>query len=74
VLIELDRKLVVDSIVDRNTNQAKFSSIISDCQALLQQHPNFKISFARRQVNFVAHTLAGASSLHARHQQFNLIP
>jgi len=74
VLIELDCKLVVDSIVDRNTKQAEFGSIISDCQALLQQHPNFKISFARRQANFVAHTLAGASRLHARHQQFDLIP
>jgi hypothetical protein len=55
VLIELDCKLVINSIFDRNTNQAEFGSIISDCQVLLQQHPNFKISFARRQANFVAH-------------------
>ena len=46
--IELDCKLVDDSIVDKNTNQADFGSIISDGQALLQQHPNFKISFAMR--------------------------
>jgi len=72
VLIELDCKLVVDCIVDRNTNQAEFGSIISDCQALLQ-HPNFKISFARRHANVVAHTLAKASRLHASHQQFDLI-
>jgi len=44
------------------------------CQTLLQQHPNFKISFARRQANYVAHTLAWASRLHVRHQQFDLIP
>lgn len=37
VLIKLDCKLMVDSIIDRNTNQVEFNSIISDSQALLQQ-------------------------------------
>jgi len=47
---------------------------IFDCQALLQQHSNFKISFARRQTNYVTHNLTGASRLHAHHQQSDLIP
>jgi hypothetical protein len=52
----------------------EFGSIISECQWLLQHYPNFKISFVRRQANFVAHTLARASRLNARHQEFDLIP
>jgi hypothetical protein len=61
VFIELDCKLVIDSIVDRKTNQAEFGCIIFDCQALLQQHPNFKISFAMRQSNYVVYTLRQGS-------------
>lgn len=45
VHFELDCKLVVDSILDRTNNQAKFGNIISICK--LSQSPNFKISFVR---------------------------
>jgi len=45
--IELDCKLVVDSICDKNNNQAEFGNIIPDCRALLQQFTNFKISLSR---------------------------
>jgi len=74
VHIELDFKLVVDSICDKNNNQAEFGNIIADCRSLLQQFANFKISFVRRQVNVVAHSLARVSILHARHHVFDLIP
>ena len=74
MLIELDCKLVVDSIFDRNSNQVEFGSIISECRSLLKHYPNYKISFVRRQANFVAHTLARASRLNARYQEFDLIP
>jgi len=74
VLIELDCKLVIDSIFYRNSNQAEFGSIISECRSLLKHYSNFKISFVRRQTNFVARMLARASRLNARHQEFNLIP
>jgi len=57
VHIELDCKVVVDSIVDGNNNQAEFGNTISEYQSLLQQYHNFKISFVRRQTNIVAHTL-----------------
>jgi ribonuclease HI len=74
VHIELDCKLVVDSICDKNNNQAEFGNIIADCRSLLQQFTNFKISFVRRQANVVAHSLARVSILHARHHVFDLIP
>jgi len=58
VQIELNCKLVVDSICDKNNNQGEFGSIIDDCKSLLQQFTNFKISFVRRQLNVVAHSFA----------------
>jgi len=66
----LDCKLVVD----RTNNQAEFGNIIPICKSLLSQSPNFKISFVRRQANFVAHSLAKVSRMHARHQMFDLVP
>jgi len=74
VRIELDRKLVVDSIFDRTNNQSEFGNIIHMCRSLLQQFSNFKISFVRRQVNYVAHGLARESKLYARHHIFDSIP
>lgn len=57
--IELDCQVVVDSIIDGNTNKVDFGNIIYECHSLLQQYHNFKISFVRRQTNIVAHTLQG---------------
>jgi hypothetical protein len=73
VHIELDCKLVTDSIMDRTNNRAEFGNIMSTCRSLLTHFPNIKISFVRRQANFVAHTLARASKLYASRQVFDLI-
>ncbi|WJX44042.1 hypothetical protein P8452_31070 [Trifolium repens] len=73
VSIELDCKPVVDSIMDTSNNHSEFGKIMSACK-LLQQYPNFKISFIRRQANLVARTLARASKLYASHQVFESIP
>jgi ribonuclease HI len=72
VHFELDRKLVVDIIVDRTNNQVEFGNIISICKSLPSQSPN--ISFVRRRANSVAHSLTKVSRMHARHQIFDLIP
>jgi len=74
VQIELDCKLVVEDIMDKSNNQSDFDNILSSCRSLLQQFPNFKIRFIRRQANFVAHTLARESRLYASHHVFDLIP
>jgi len=55
VHIELDCKLVVDNIVDSSKNESEFGNIITICRIMLQQHPNSKITFVRRQANCVAH-------------------
>jgi len=62
---------VVDSIVDRSNNQSEFANIMANCRVLLQYYPNFKINFAWRQANSVAHSLARVSKLYARHQVFD---
>jgi len=74
VHIELDCKLVTDDIVDRTNNHAEFGNIMLTCRSFLTYFPNFKISFVRRQANFVAHTLARASKVYASCQVFDLIP
>jgi len=40
---------------------------------MLQQHPNLKISFVRRQEKCVAYSLTKTSKLYARHQVFDSI-
>ena len=72
--IEFDCKPVVDNIVDSSKNESEFGNIIAICRIMLQQHPNFKISFVRRQANCVAHSLVKAPKLYVCHQVFDLIP
>lgn len=73
VCIELDCKLVIDIIVDRWNNHSECGNIMAICRVMLQHFLNFKLSFIRRQANFIAHSLIRASKLH-RHQIFDLIP
>jgi ribonuclease HI len=62
VVIELDCMLVVNAITDTSINNSKFGCIINSCKQLLRNHPKFEISFIKRQVYFVAHSLARASN------------
>lgn len=55
--IELDCKLVIESIYDKNDNQAELANIIVGCTSLLQQSTNFKMNFVRRQTNVVGHIM-----------------
>jgi len=59
--------------MENSNNQSDFGHIISSCRSLLNQFRNFKISFVRRQGNYVAHTLARASNLDACHHIYDLI-
>jgi hypothetical protein len=61
-------------INNRVNRQAEFGVIIDECNSLLVNYPNFKISFIMRQANFVAHSLARASRSYACHHTFDLIP
>jgi len=68
--IEIDFKLVVVNTIDRSNNHLVFD-IMNICRAMLQQNPNFTISFVRKQTNYVAHNLT--SKLYVRYQIFDLI-
>jgi ribonuclease HI len=72
--IELDCMLVVNAINEKSRDSAQFGAIVKQCRLLLDNHPNFKISFIRRQANFVAHILTRASKSYASRQTFGLIP
>jgi len=67
VHIKLDRKLVVDNIVDNSNNQYEVDNIMAYCKALVAIFFKFKISFIRRQTNYVVHNLGRVSKLHARY-------
>lgn len=70
--IELDCKLVVDSIVESSINRSEFGNIMATCRALSYHFPNFKVSFVKSQANCVAHSLRRATKLYARHRIFDL--
>jgi hypothetical protein len=61
VVIELDCLLVVNAMKCSCTNHSELGNIIEECSRMLGNDANFKISFVKRQTNFVAHTLARAS-------------
>ena len=73
VSIEIDCKLVVYDILDKYTNQFEFDKIMFDCRILLSNYPNFKISFVKRQTNFVDHSLARTSKLYGSYHVFDYI-
>jgi hypothetical protein len=50
--------MLVKKIDQWSQTYAEFGVIIDECNSLLVNYPNFKISFIMRQANFVAHSLA----------------
>ena len=65
VLFELDAKGVVDAIANTDQDLSKFGSLLHHCRILLCESSGFKICYARRQANVVAHTIARASHFDA---------
>lgn len=61
VLFEPDSKSIVDALSLPVCNVTELGNILARCKALLSTHTNFKLVFARRQINRIAHSLARAS-------------
>ena len=61
IIIEMDAKQVFDSIKGPSGSSA-FHAIIDDCKTLINEISCVKISFIRRSVNQVAHSIAKASA------------
>ncbi|XP_073025183.1 uncharacterized protein [Primulina eburnea] len=66
VIVESDSKIVVEAISTEKEDISEFGAIISECRKVIRQRPSFRVSFARRQANKVAHNLARASCFYAR--------
>ena len=65
VLFELDAKGVVDTIASMDQDLSEFGSLMHHCGILLCESSGFKICYARKQANVVAHATARASHFHA---------
>ena len=74
LLFELDTKSVVDAIATTNQDLSEFGSLVHYCRILLCESSGFKICYARRQANVVAHTIARASHFHASPIMFTYPP
>lgn len=73
-LIESDSKASVDAIHSKNFDAIEFGHVISSCRSFLRNENSFKVVFARRQANRVAHTLVLATIHHACFNTFFVAP
>jgi len=74
VQTDLNCKILVYDIIENSNNQSDFGNTRSYCRSSLSRLPNFKISFVKRQPDYVAHILAKVSKLFVRYRIFDLIP
>ena len=71
---ELDAKGVVDAVASTVQDLSEFGSLVHHCRILLCESSGFKICYARRQANVVAHTIERASHFHASPTMFTYPP
>ncbi|KAG4954376.1 hypothetical protein JHK87_039970 [Glycine soja] len=62
VTIEMDCQSVVNNVYNGQSDFSEFGVTIKQCRDLLQSLPNFKVCFVRIQTNFLAHSIARATS------------
>ncbi|CAJ2643912.1 unnamed protein product [Trifolium pratense] len=74
VLVETDSKSVVNAIQHLRDGHSQFSVLIRSIKNVLLLHPNFKVSFIKRQANMVAHTLARAATSWSSRCIFETLP
>ncbi|CAJ2644603.1 unnamed protein product [Trifolium pratense] len=74
VIFETDSKIVVDAIQNLHRGFSEFNSIICNIQSYLSFNSNFKVKFAKRQANMVAHKLARAAISWASRYYLERIP
>ncbi|XP_045800209.1 uncharacterized protein LOC123894295 [Trifolium pratense] len=74
VLVETDSKSVVNAIQHLRDGHSQFSVLIRSIKNVLLLHPNFKVSFIKRQANMVAHTFARAATSWSSRCIFETLP
>lgn len=60
VIVESDCWETISALYNHETGYSYFSSIISECQSLVNSFLSFKVSSVRRTANVTAHSLARA--------------
>ena len=61
VIIEMDSQMVYKALKSTSLYASPFAMLIADCQKLVSSMVNLKLSFVKRYVNSVAHSVARAS-------------
>lgn len=74
VIFEMDCKHVVDCIHRPVEDRSEFDALVLASRAILLSHPDFKVQFAWRQANGVAHALARVATVNACNRTFSSIP
>ena len=61
VIVEMDSQMVYKALKSTSLYASPFAMLIVDCQKLVSSMVNLKLSFVKRSVNSVAHSVARAS-------------
>jgi len=64
VMFEMDNKTLVATLQAPNVPCNKFGDLVSECRSLLSSNPKYVVSFIRRQINRVSHSIARAALSH----------
>jgi len=64
LILKVDCKPVVDGLSSNSREVLEFHSMFANCQSLLNNFPNSRVSLVKRQAKQVAHSLNKASRFH----------
>ena len=61
VIVEMDSQVVYKALKSTSLYTSLFAMLIADCQKLVLSMVNLKLSFVKRSVNSIAHSIAKTS-------------
>ena len=76
VIFETDSRSLVNALYSTTTTTPlnEFEDLVIQCKNILLSYHDFAVSFVRRKVNKVAHSIAKATSSHPRPFVFHVVP
>ena len=74
VIVEMDSQVVYKALKSTSLYTFLFTMLIVDCQKLVSNMVNLKLSFVKRSVNSVAHFIARASCSMSGPTVWDVIP
>ena len=74
VIFETDSRSLVNALYSTTTPLNEFGDLVIQCKNILLSNHDFMVSFVRRQVNTVAHSIARAALSHLRPFVFHVAP